>query len=67
MASNSHSDEPLQELKHEAVPGYRKAFVIAFAVMAIYLAVILISSPGSAKSDYGHDKKGDHSASEAKH
>lgn len=52
MATQPNNDSPLQELKHEAVPGYLKAFVISFAVMGIYLAVILISSPGSAK-DYG--------------
>lgn len=56
MAS-SPIDKPLQELKHDAVPGYLKAFIIAFAAMGIYLAFILISSPGSAK---GHDKSGTH-------
>lgn len=50
-------DKPLKELKHDAVPGYLKAFIIAFAVMGLYLAVILVSSPGSAK---GHDKSGAH-------
>ena len=45
----SPNDSPLQELKHDAVPGYLKAFIVAFAVMGIYLAIILISSPGSAK------------------
>ena len=64
MASHSNSDEPLQELKHDAVPGYLKAFTIAFAIMGIYLAVILISSPGHAKK-HGHGDK-DH-AHETKH
>ncbi len=45
------SDEPLLELKHEAVPGYLKAFLIAFAVMGFYLLVILVSSPGPAEHE----------------
>ncbi len=57
MANQTNSDEPLHELKHDPVPGYRKAFVIAFAIMALYLAAILISSPGSAKSHHVGDKK----------
>jgi len=63
MASQSTTDEPLQELKHDAVPGYLRAFLIAFVAMAIYLAVVIISSPGSAKGHYGkgHDDK--HSSS----
>jgi hypothetical protein len=61
MASSSN-ETPLKELKHDAVPGYLKAFIIAFAVMGLYLAFILISSPGSAK---GHDYHGD-PASKAK-
>ena len=54
--ANSPDDKPLQELKHDAVPGYLKAFIIAFAVMGLYLAFILISSPGSAKEYDSHDK-----------
>lgn len=54
--SPGNPDEPLQELKHDAVPGYPKAFAIAFATMGLYLALILISSPGPAKSDHGYGK-----------
>lgn len=54
MAIHSPDDGPLQELKHDAVPGYLKAFAIAFATMGLYLAIILISSPGSAKADKSH-------------
>ena len=32
----------LQELSHAAVPGYRRAFYIVFAVGVAYLAVILL-------------------------
>ena len=46
------NDGPLKELKHDAVPGYLMAFIVAFAVMGVYLAVILVSSPGSAKKKY---------------
>lgn len=53
--ANVPTEQPLKELKHEAIPGYFKAFVIAFAAMGIYLAFILISSPGSAKE---YDKSG---------
>lgn len=53
MASSSPHDSPLQELKHDAVPGYLPAFIAAFVAMGLYLAFILISSPGPAK---GHDK-----------
>ena len=49
MANLPTDGKPLKELKHEAVPGYLMAFSIAFATMGIYLAIILISSPGSAK------------------
>lgn len=53
MADQDHSDKPLRELKHDPVPGYRRAFLIAIGIMALYLAILLISSPGSAKSHYG--------------
>ena len=36
--------EELQELHHEAVPGYKKIFLIVFVVFIIYLAVILINT-----------------------
>ena len=52
MATQASNDGPLRELKHEAVPGYFKAFIIAFALMGLYLAIILVSSPGSAKEHY---------------
>lgn len=46
------SDEPLQSLHHAAVPGYRLVFAIAFGVMALYLAAIMISSPGASKQHH---------------
>ena len=52
MAHQAPTDTPLKELKHDAVPGYLQAFAIAFMVMGVYLAIILITSPGSAKKDY---------------
>jgi hypothetical protein len=36
--------EELQELHHEAVPGYKSIFLIVFVVFIIYLAVILINT-----------------------
>ena len=62
MATLPTDGTPLKELKHDAVPGYFKAFIIAFAVMGIYLAIILISSPGSAKEK----EKSEPAAKEAK-
>lgn len=52
MANRPSDNRPLQQLKHEPVPGYFKAFVIAFAVMGIYLALILITSPGPANEHH---------------
>ena len=63
MASHDHSDKPLSELKHDPIPGYRRAFLVVFAVLAVYLAAILISSPGSAKSHYGDHGKADKESS----
>ncbi len=65
MATHNNSDEPLQELKHDAVPGYLKAFVIAFAVMGLYLAILLITTPGPAKGHHGDGEKSH--ATEGKH
>jgi hypothetical protein len=56
MATDPDS-EPLHELKHEAVPGYGRIFAACFAAMALYLLLILISSPGAAKTP--HDDKHD--------
>jgi hypothetical protein len=36
--------EELEELHHEAVPGYKKIFLIVFVVFILYLAVILINT-----------------------
>ncbi len=46
--------EPPQELKHDAVPGYRRAFVIAFAATGLYLLIILATSPGPAEKHHDH-------------
>ncbi len=54
-------DEPLQVLKHDPVPGYPKAFAIAFAVMGLYLLLILFTSPGPAThGDHGGEDHGSH-------
>lgn len=71
MASKP-GDQELRELKHEPVPGYGKAFAIAFAIMAIYLAIILISSPGPATGhglgdSPGKDNKAHSPATESTH
>lgn len=58
MANHSTSEGPLQELKHDAEPGYPKMFWITFLAITAYLAFILISSPGKAKKDYDKKAKG---------
>ena len=60
MATSPDSETPIQELKHDAVPGYPKGFAIAIAIAGLYLAIILISSPG--KVDHGHKGYGDSNA-----
>ena len=42
-----------RELRHEPVPGYARIFSLAFAAAALYLACILLSSPGPAEP-HGH-------------
>lgn len=37
-----NADGELMELKHDAVPGYRTAFYIAFAVGVLYLGILLM-------------------------
>lgn len=55
MATTTGSSE-LRELKHEAKPGYGRIFALVFAILGLYLAFILISSPGPAKS-HGQSKE----------
>ena len=64
MASHDPKDAPLQELKHDAVPGYLRAFIAAFVIMGVYLAIILITSPGPAK---GHGGSAGKAKPEASH
>jgi hypothetical protein len=40
-----HPPEELQELTHEAWPGYRKVFIIAIVVAALYLMIIFLGVP----------------------
>jgi len=47
------TDPVLHELRHVPVPGYAKVFLTAAAVAIAYLALILLSSPGKVKKDYG--------------
>jgi hypothetical protein len=47
------SDPVLQELRHEPVPGFARPFLIVAAVAIVYLALILVTSPGKVKKDYG--------------
>jgi len=67
MANPDNSNAPLKELTHEAVSGYPKAFLISIAVMGLYLAILLITSPGSAKGHHGHGNGEKSHATEGKH
>jgi hypothetical protein len=40
MENNNSDHKELMELKHEAVPGYKKVFYAAFALGLIYLGLI---------------------------
>lgn len=54
MSAPASDDQPLQELKHDRVPGYMTAFLVAFLGMTAYLAWIIVSSPGKVeKHGYG--------------
>lgn len=35
-------DEEVMELRHDAVPGYRPAFYVVFAVTVIYLIFVMV-------------------------
>lgn len=59
MPSHPPSNETPAEVTYEAVPGYPKIFLIALGVMALYLAIILVSSPGTV-DHYGKKGKDTH-------
>lgn len=44
VAHGKTGRKELQELSHAAVPGYRSAFYIVFALGAAYLTMILLTS-----------------------
>ena len=48
------SDEPIQELKPEPVSGYREACIIMLGLLALYLAIALVATPGPV-SHHGDD------------
>ena len=47
MKGSEHMEEKeeLQELTHEAWPGYKLAFGVVFAVLVLYFVVIVIAAP----------------------
>lgn len=45
------SSAPLQELRHEAKPGFLHIFEVVFATMCFYLAIIFIVGSGLLKKD----------------
>ena len=59
MASDENSDQPLQEFRHRAMPGYRLGFTAVFLLMAVYLGAIIYSSSGKVDHGY-HGKEGKH-------
>lgn len=58
----------VEQIKHEAAPGYPRVFAVASAAMGLYLAAILISSPGKVKYGDSHtDKHGKPKTTETSH
>ncbi len=56
------SSAPLQELRHEAKPGFPRIFEIVFATMCFYLAIIFIVGSGLLKKDSDPDSPGSSTA-----
>ena len=52
------TEEELKVLSHDPWPGYKKAFMIAFAILTIYLGIILLSSPDGGHMGH-HGSHGD--------
>ena len=56
MADPISKRDLIEQIKHETVPGYPRVFAVASAAMGLYLAAILISSPGKVKYTDKHGK-----------
>ncbi len=46
-------EKPLHELKHEAIPGYKPAFMVIMTLFVIYLAIIILTAPDGGAT-HGH-------------
>ena len=61
------NEEELKILSHDPWPGYKKAFKIVFALLTIYMAVILLSAPDGGYIGHGdtehHDEDVHHDES----
>jgi hypothetical protein len=68
MADPISNRDLIEQIKHETVPGYPRVFAVASAAMGLYLAAILISSPGKVKYGDNHtDKHGKPVTTETSH
>ena len=46
--------EEIKVLSHEAWPGFKKGFLITFALLSIYLIVIILSAPNGGSPGLHH-------------
>ncbi len=67
MRSGQPSSSSADVLKHEPVPGFRRVFLIAVTVMGLYLAVILLGSPGKVEHHGDHGSSHEEKAEESGH
>ena len=47
-------EEEIQELAHDAWPGFKKAFIVVMALLTIYLIVIMLSAPDGGAANLHH-------------
>ena len=57
---NQNTGEELKALSHEAWPGFTKIFIVVFAVLSLYLAVIVLSAPDGGFIDPAHHSESGH-------
>jgi hypothetical protein len=47
-------EEEIQELSHAAWPGFKKAFIVVFTLLTVYLIFIMLSSPDGGAANLHH-------------
>ncbi|MDE0768296.1 MAG: hypothetical protein OSB19_07875 [Opitutaceae bacterium] len=49
-----HQEKEIKILSHKPWAGFKKAFIIVFAILSIYLLIILLSSPDGGAAHLHH-------------